>query len=223
MTHAPIEVHMNTEVTPEVAKSFQPDVIIAAIGARPVIPPIKGIDGKNVAGPEDVFYHPEIVGKNAVIVCGGLVGLELGIFLASRGHHITIVEMLGSTIATPPLVEITSSRMSGLIEKPLGHPLYHGVALKEEIKKLPNMSIYVSTKAIEITDDGLKVEDAHGFRAIEADTVIYAIGQKPLREQAQALSACAPEFYQIGDCVTPKNIYNATSVAYQIAMDIGRF
>ena len=43
---APIEVHLNTEVTPEVAISFKPDVIIAALGARPLVPSIKGIDGK---------------------------------------------------------------------------------------------------------------------------------------------------------------------------------
>ncbi|MDW8803122.1 FAD-dependent oxidoreductase [Clostridium sp. A1-XYC3] len=223
VSRAQIEVHLNTEVTPEVAESFKPDVIIAAIGARPMIPIIKGIDSKNVVGAEQVYYNPEITGKNAVIMGGGLVGLELGIFLSQKGHNITIVEMANGTIATPPPVTGTSNRMSGIMDVSLGHPLVHGVALKEELKKLPNIKICSSTKALEITEEGLIVEDTNGIRTIEADTIIYAIGQKPLREEAYALSDCAPEFYQIGDCVTPKNIYEATSVAYQIAMDIGRF
>jgi glucose-6-phosphate isomerase len=57
----------------------------------------------------------------------------------------------------------------------------------------------------------------------EADTVIYAIGQKPLWEEADGLHACAPEFYQIGDCLAPKNIRAATKSAYFIATGIGRF
>lgn len=218
-----IEVHMNTEVTPEVAKKYNPDVIIAALGARPMIPPIKGIEGKNVVGAEEVYYNPEIVGNNVVIMGGGLVGLELGIFLADKGHQTTIVEMAPGTIATPPPIEEgTSERMSGIMDIPLGFPLVHGVALKEQLKDLPNLVISTSTKALEVNDKGLVVEDNSGVRTIEADTVIYAIGQNPLREEALALSMCAPEFYQLGDCLIPKNIYEATSVAYQIASDIGR-
>ena len=52
--------------------------------------------------------------------------------------------------------------------------------------------------------------------------MIYATGQKPLREEAAALSDFAGEFYYIGDCVTPKNILTATQAAYTVARDIGR-
>lgn len=223
ISRAPIDVHMKTEVTPDVVDAFKPDVIIAALGSRPMMPPIKGIDKKNVVGAEDAYFHPDIVGKNSVIMGGGLVGLELGIFLAQSGHDITVVEMANATIATPPVVEGTSDRMSGIMDMPLGFPLVHGVALREELKLLTNMKICVSTKALEVSAKGLVVEDADGIRTIGADTVIYAIGQRPMREEAIALSSCAREFYAIGDCVTPKNIYEATSTAYQVAMDIGRY
>jgi hypothetical protein len=46
---------------------------------------------------------------------------------------------------------------------------------------------------------------------------------KPLREEAEALRFCAPEFYQIGDCVTPRNIAEATRCAYYAAIDLGRY
>ena len=57
----------------------------------------------------------------------------------------------------------------------------------------------------------------------EADTVIYALGSVPLREESQALNGIAPLFFQIGDADGPRNIYKATSTAYTIARDIGRF
>jgi hypothetical protein len=53
-----------------------------------------------------------------------------------------------------------------------------------------------------------------------ADTVIYAVGRLPLQEEADKLRFCAPEFHQIGDCLTPKNIQQATGMAYTIARDI---
>ncbi len=69
------------------------DVIIAALGARPVKPGIEGIDGKNVMSADDAYIHPESVGENAVILGGGLVGLELAIYLHSLGKHVEVVEM----------------------------------------------------------------------------------------------------------------------------------
>ena len=65
--------------------------------------------------------------------------------------------------------------------------------------------------------------DAEGEKFFEADTVIYAVGQRPMSEAALALRFCAPEFHQIGDCIIPKNITNATGSAFMIARDIGRF
>jgi len=106
----------------------------------------------------------------------------------------------------------------------VGDPLVHGISIREYLKAHPelNMKIMTSTKALEITEKGIVVEDCSGARTIEADTIIYAVGQKPLRDEAQALSHCAPEFYALGDCVTPRNIFSATQAAWTVARDIGR-
>jgi thioredoxin reductase len=66
-------------------------------------------------------------------------------------------------------------------------------------------------------------ETENGEKFFRADTVIYAVGQKPLQDEALALRFCAPEFYMLGDCVAPKNIANATGDAYDAAFNIGRF
>ena len=220
ISRAPIEVRLNTEVTPELARSLRPDVIIAALGARPVVPKIPGIENALMA--EDVYLDPSLAGNRVAIIGGGLVGLELGIFLAQKGRTVEVVEMLSGTLASAG-----GDAISEMISNPAlletGANVVHGIALSQELKKLPNMKITVSAKALEVTGNGLTIEDKAGQRTIEADTVICAVGQRPLSEEAAAMYECAPEFYQLGDCLTPQNILTATQAAYQAARDIGRF
>ena len=216
-----IEVRLNTAVTPELAKALRPDVIIAAMGARPVKPPVKNIDADNVVGAEEVYYEPDKAGQKCVILGGGLVGLELGVFLAAyKGREVDVIEMLPTTLASDKTGG-TSERMDS-VGMAAGEALVQGVALNVKLKELPNMRIHTSTRAVEVTEKGLRVAGPEGEYEISADTVIYAAGQRPLREDALALRDCAGEFYMLGDCVTPKNIVAATQAAYQLAKDIGR-
>ncbi len=200
--HPNVEVRLNTAVTPELAQALKPDVIIAALGARPAVPPIKGIDGANVMGAEDVYYHPEKAGKKLVILGGGLVGLELALHMNGQGRDVTVVEMRD---------KLAVDQFS-----------MHTPALMIQLEK-QKIDIRLSTAVQEITPDGVRVSGPEGEYTLAADTVVYAVGQKPLTEEASALHDCAPEFYQLGDCITPKNIMNATRSAYGAAMDIGRF
>ena len=196
---ANIEVRLNTEVTPEYAKEVKPEVIIAAMGARPVTPPIPGIE--NAIGAEDLYYNPEKCGKKLVILGGGLVGIELGIFQAQKGVEVTIVEMMEKL---------------NLDDKSM-----HTFSTFGEIRK-QGIKTFTSTKALNIEKDGVTVENADGTFKLDADTIVYATGQKSLSEEAWALNDCADELYVIGDCVNPENIMAATQAAYNIALDIGR-
>jgi 2,4-dienoyl-CoA reductase-like NADH-dependent reductase (Old Yellow Enzyme family)/thioredoxin reductase len=197
---AGVDVRLNTEVTKELAEKIAPDVIIAALGARPIKPGIPGIDGENVLSAEDAYIQPEKVGQKAVILGGGLVGLELGIYLAQMGKQVDIIEMMGALND--------------------GGNFLHMIGLEAEIKKNA-IGIHLNTKAVEINAQGVIGEDKDGQKLFEADTVIYAVGQRPLSEEAYALRECAPEFHVIGDCQVPKNIMSATSAAFTIARDIG--
>ena len=220
ISRAPIEVRLNTEVTPEYARSLRPDVIFAALGAFPLVPKIPGIEKAVMA--EDVYIDPQKAGNRVAIIGGGLVGIELGVYLAGLGRMVEIVEMLPMTLVSSDEVEISDMISNpGLIEADAN--VVQGVALRQELKKLPNLTVTVSSRALEISAAGLTVEEKTGKRLIEADTVICAVGQRPRSDEAAALYECAPEFYQIGDCLTPNNIVTATQNAYQIARDIGRF
>jgi 2,4-dienoyl-CoA reductase-like NADH-dependent reductase (Old Yellow Enzyme family)/thioredoxin reductase len=199
---AGIKLMLGVDVTPALAESLDQDVIIAAMGARPVKPRIPGIDGENVLGAEYAYNNPGEVGQKVVILGAGLVGLELGIYLSILGRKVTVVEMLDSIND--------------------GGNFLHASGLRVELKRR-QVDINLKTKAKEISAKGVLCETEAGEKLFAADTVIYAVGQRPLQDEALALKFCAPEFYMIGDCVAPKNITNATSVAFEIARSIGRF
>ena len=194
-----VDVRLNTAVTPELAEEIAPDAIIASLGAVPVIPDLPGIEKALPA--EEVFEHVDKVEGDVVVMGAGLVGLELSIWLAQRGHKVTVVEM-----ADRPGLDIRelSFMCYGFLIADLG------------------IEILLSTRAAEVGDGFVRVESADGVRDLPAGTVICAVGQKPLTAEADALTFCAPEFHVIGDCNRPANIISATRQAYAIAKNIGR-
>lgn len=196
---AGIELRLNTAVTPALAQELEPDVIIAAIGAETVVPRIPGVE--KALGAEEVYVSPEKAGKKVVILGGGLVGCELAIFLADGERDVTILEM--------------GDRLND------GGNALHMQAIKLQLRDR-NVGQVFGTKAVEITDSGVYGEKQGERTFFEADTVIYAVGQRAKREEAIALAACAPEFYQIGDCLNASNLYGATNAAYYNVRNMSR-
>lgn len=202
MEHPGITVRLNTEATKELAEEIAPDAIIAALGARSVVPAfIPGYDRENVAAAEKVYYDHSMAGRKVVILGGGLVGCELGIHLALHKRDVTILEMAP--------------------EPNFAGNMLHGEAVMAQIG-IHGIHLMTNTRAVEIKESGVTADGPDGELFVEADTVIYAVGQKPLSDEAEELRFCAPEFYTIGDCGVPANIAKATKEAYYAARDIGR-
>ena len=176
-------------------------MIIAATGARPVKPGIPGIDGANVLGAEYAYLHPEETGRRVCILGAGLVGLELAVYLSMQGREVQVVEM------GPGIND--------------GGNFLHAIGLKTELNKR-KIGVDFNTKAVEIRPEGVVCAGPDGEKLYAADTVIYAVGQRPESDAALALRFCAPEFYQICDCLSPRNITAATSAAFHTARNIGR-
>ncbi len=197
---AGVEIRLNTTVTPQYAVAQKADVLIAALGARPVKPPVEGIDGANVYAAEEIYLDASKAGQKVVILGAGLVGVEMAIFLAQQGREATLVEIL---------------------DRPnLENAAMHAMAVMKELRqrKIP---MRLNTRATKIRPDGVEIEGPEGKGFLEADTVIYAAGMRAQRDEAIALSQCAPEFVMLGDCQTPKNIIAATQTAHTAAMLIG--
>ena len=202
LIRAGVDVRLNTALTPAIAEVLAPNVIIAATGGRPIKPDIPGIDLDNVMEARDAYLHPEKTGNTIVIIGAGLAGLELGVYLSMQGKKVTVVEM--------------GNKAND------GGNFLHMLGLNIELKQR-GIEVFLGTRAKEITADGLLCDNVEGERFFVAESVIYAVGQEPCREEALALNYCAPEFYMLGDCVMPSNIMAATGAAYDIARNIGRY
>ncbi len=197
-----VEVRLNTEVTPEYAKQEKADVIIAALGAVPAVPKIPGICGANVQQAMDVYRDASLAKGKVVILGAGFVGVELAIYLDGLGIKSEVIEM-----------------SDGITD---GGNDHHREALEDAVTRL-QLPIHFNTKAVEITDSGVKCEGPDGEVFYDADTVIHAVGMRPLQDEALAFNKCAPTFHMLGDCRTAADIFAATSAAHTTAKFIGRY
>lgn len=189
-----IKILLESEVTASMISEANYDAVIVAVGAEQAVPPIPGIDGKNVVMAWDVFSNEDKMGENIVVVGGGSVGCELGISLAEKGKKVTILEM-GHFFA--PKSEI-AERMS--LEE---HMIKNGV------------QVHVDCLCTEITPEGVAGKDKDGNNVFfKADTVIISAGSRPLAELRDSFQGTAFDVINAGDCMGPANIRNATDTGW---------
>ena len=197
-----VDVRLCTEVTPEYARAEHPDVIIAAIGSDPIKPDISGIDNSNVCHAIDVFKEPSLAKGKVVILGAGFAGTELALYLKDEfGIDPLVIEALG---------DISD-----------GGNIYHKTAVKDMFEQ-KKIEIIYNTKAVEITNSGVKCANTDGEVFFDADTLIYATGMSPLQEEAIEFNQCAEAFYMVGECRKAANILYATATAHYAAKLIGR-
>ena len=193
-----VEILMNTEVTPEFVKEFAPDAVILATGSVPACPPIKGIEHAHQAmAVYDGTCEP---GKKVVMIGGGLVGCETGLYLQKTGHDVTVVEML----------DRVANESFGMYRE----------ALVWEMEK-NDMTMLPKTKCLEITPNSVKIENADGVQELKADTVLYALGMKSVDYSALKEAAGEAEVFVIGDAIHPGKVDQCTRTGYIAALKVG--
>ncbi len=191
-----VKVRFNTTVTKELVKEIGPDVIIAATGALPAVPPIEGIDGDNVISAVGLDDDIERVGERCVILGGGLVGCEAAIHLGRMNKKVTVVEML------PEVMTDCND--------------FHRLSLLMELEK--NAEVMTDTRVASITPNGLEAADKDGTPvSIEADTIICAAGMKSDHSFADSVRDLGIEVYEIGDAVRPAKVGEAMTEGYYCA------
>ncbi len=90
---AGVEIRLNTEVTPAYAAKENPQALIIAAGSRPLVPPIKGLDGDNVIIVNQYYKEKAKVGNHVIVFGGGLAGCECAIHLGQEGKEVELIEM----------------------------------------------------------------------------------------------------------------------------------
>ena len=196
---AGVDIRLNTPATPELVESLKPDALIIAVGSKPIVPSLPGIDGDNVVIVNNYYLEADKVGDSVVVLGGGLSGCECAIHLGMEGKKVHLVEMRGD------------------------------VAIDDNIRKRPIVlqqlekyaTVHTNHTGLEVRPDGLLCRDAEGNTVlIPGETVICAVGQRPNRPDVEALRDCAPFVREIGDCIRAANITTAVYQGYHAALDI---
>ncbi len=193
-----VDMKFNCEATPEIIKSFNPDVVIVATGATPSVPPIKGLKETGVVLANDVLQGTPVLQKSCLIIGGGEVGAETAEFATDYCSRVAIVEMLPEIVPTLYLTV-----RNAMLKR-----------IKEE-----EIEVYTNTKVLEFIEGGVKAErDGEELTLDGFDTVILALGSKPyvpFETEGLAEKVCV-----IGDAEAVKDAKWAIYKAYRTAMEI---
>ncbi|HHW03187.1 MAG TPA: FAD-dependent oxidoreductase [Thermoanaerobacterales bacterium] len=190
-------------------KEFPYDKLVLATGAKPIVPPIPGIELKNVyvlRSVTDAFKIRDAVEKEgikkAVVVGGGFIGLEVAENLTLRGVKVTLVELLDQILPN------FDKEIALLAEK----------HLKEK-----GVEVFTSEKALSIEGkDGKATALLTDKRKIDADMVLLSIGVKPDTQLAagagielgikgaikvnENMETNIHDIYAVGDCAENINL-----------------
>ena len=142
------------------------DKLVIATGASPFVPPVQGLDLKNVfvmRTPDDAIALREAVEaggiKRAVVAGGGFIGLEVAENLAAQGVRTTVIDFAPHVLPNfldPELCEYVENKMADAGIMPMTGVALEGVEGTEKVEKV------LTSK-----------------RGLRADALVLAIGVRP--------------------------------------------
>ena len=205
---APAKILYRTEATMEILNKEAYDAIILAVGSKPLVPKLPGIDKQHVHWAPDAEMRKVPVGNKLVIIGAGPVGAEAAIDFKQAGKDVTIIEMVDADTNKVNLHK--SSRNAG---KEL-------LSIIDE-QKIP---LHYETRLEEVCDDKVICRDLKTGQLVEytCDTVLLAVGLVPLNDVVDSLRHCASEtdVYIVGDAKAIGNISTAVNGGFQAAVHI---
>lgn len=183
------DIKTGTAATAEMIARQNPDAVILAMGGEKIIPQIPGIDDPRVYDAWQILGETTAPGRNALVVGGGLIGMETACFLASKGASVTLAEQMESS----PVPKFTS----------------HGYSLHKYLKE-KQCSLMFGTEVKNIGKDTVtlavndKTEEVSGF-----DQVVLAVGMKPRNGLAEELEKAGVPYTVVGDALEVRRIMEA--------------
>ena len=193
------------------------DKLIIAIGARPIVPPIKNVNLKNVftiRKIEDGIAIREMAEKsrNAAIIGGGYIGIEMLEALVKQNVYVTLIEY------APTIMQTFDEDMSHLILEQLKFTCGN------------RFEILTSEMATEFSGDneGVKSVRTGSGREIPVDFVVLCAGVVPNTEIArdaeiaigetgaikvnERMETNIPDIFACGDCVEENLLITNTKI-----------
>ena len=197
-----VKVCLNTAATPELIAGGDFDEVIVAIGSEPLYPPIPGLDGENVIpAVRTVAEEPEM-GEKVVVIGGGEIGVEMGIYLARKGHRVELLEM-------------------GDILSPESVPVHFRSIFEKTWEEQEGFSYHLGARCVGVDPDGVRYVDRNGReQKIPADKVVLAAGMKARQTEAMTFMDGNVRTHMIGDCLKVGSIQTGLRAAYGLANNI---
>jgi len=177
------------------------DTLVLATGSRPVVPPVSGLElpgvcaFRNIADLE-LMREASRHGGRAIVVGGGLLGLEAAFGLMRRGMTVTVLHL-----------------MQSLMERQLDEAA--GLLLQRDLER---SGITVLTKAQTeaiVGDAHVEAVQLADGRELAADLVVFAVGVRANIDLARAagldvnrgiivddfMATSEPGIFAVGECI----------------------
>ncbi len=215
-----IDVRLNQAVDAALIDSEKPDHIILAAGARPMTPPIPGIELPHVVQAWDVLLEKVYTGQRVVVVGGGAVGVETALHLAEKGtiSGDTLKFLMVNRAEDPEALyemavkgtkQVILIEMIDKIGKDFGKSTRWGML--QDVSRF-GIETRIATRALEITPGGIRVEAGGAAEEIPADTVVIAAGARSSNELQAVIESKDIPCDVVGDA---KNIGLAFDAVHQ--------
>lgn len=201
-----VEVRLNTEADRELLTQEGFEHVIIAIGAeqrRLRLPELEA----NVVYAADLYEKDVQVGSRVVIIGGGLTGCETAIYLARRGHQVTLLER--------------GEDLCGGMHFGSCNLEYYRVVVGT-IRETPNITVCLNTQCHSVKGTTVHINSPDGTSTLEADTIVAAVGLLPRSNEALALWQSGIPTAMAGDCIHAADIEHAIHGGFTAAMGVGR-
>ena len=199
---AGVDLRCGVEAEEMLLRSLAPDAIILATGSTPLILPIPGLSDCGYVTAQDMLDGKAQMGKNVLVVGGGMVGCEAAEYLAERGHQVAVIEMKDVIAA-----DVTPENRSYMFEN-----------FEEN-----HVLLRPGTKVTQFYTDGVDYALADGSTGSLRgyDNIVLAMGSRSNTALKDTAEKVADQVLVIGEAAkAPGNAVLATGDALEAALKI---
>ncbi len=196
---SPVTVELNKEATAEDIIGFGADCVILATGAFQEQPDFIDGDGYRVLTAIELLTNGTKLGKDVLVVGGGLIGCETAVYLARKGHRVTVISR------RPQILTDVN---------------FHNVAVLYRMLIDSHVEVLTETKLSGASDGGIVVVQQGKKKVVKADSLVFSEALQPCNHVEKALGDRIANLYSVGDCVKPRRLIDAIWEAYHAALKV---
>jgi 2,4-dienoyl-CoA reductase (NADPH2) len=223
-----IPLHLNSAVDTDVVKQQNPDYIILAEGAQPLLPEIDGNDDPCVYSAWQVLKNNPVFGRSVAVIGGGSVGLETALFIAAKGtitpetlHFLFAYEAVSAERLRELMFQgssqVTVFEMLPKIGKDVGKSTKW--ILFDNLKRY-KVSVKTGTRVTSIRKGAVKFQKDGQEKQMQFDNVVLASGSQSVPGLSAQVKKLGIPFATVGDGVRPGKLNEAIHGGFLTAMNI---